>query len=67
MVECFNGRIAQILKTKHFKSSPELADALKNYLQSYNHLLPQKAIDYKTPIQSLAEQSNQPNLRGMGS
>jgi transposase InsO family protein len=65
MVERFNGRIAQILKTTRFKSSADLAETLKNYLQSYNFLLPQKAIGYKTPMQSLAEQLNQPNLTGV--
>ena len=65
MVERFNGRIAQILKTTHFQSSQELAETLKNYLHSYNHLLPQKAIGYKPPVQALAQQLNQPNLKGM--
>ena len=65
MVERFNGRIAQILKTTRFRSSTDLAQTLNNYLQSYNFLLPQKAIGYKTPMQALAQQINQPNLKGM--
>lgn len=65
MVERFNGRIAQILKTTRFKSSQELAETLKNYLHSYNHLLPQKAIGYIPPMQALAQQLNQPNLTGV--
>jgi hypothetical protein len=64
MVERFNGRIAQILKTTRFRSSEDLAQTLNNYLHSYNFLLPQKAIGYKTPMQTLAEYLNQPNLTG---
>ncbi|TAE34807.1 MAG: hypothetical protein EAY65_01410, partial [Alphaproteobacteria bacterium] len=31
----------------------------------YNHLLPQKAIGYKTPAEAIAEAMNSPNLTGM--
>jgi transposase InsO family protein len=65
MVERFNGRIAQILKTTRFQSAQELAETLKNYLHTYNALLPQKAIGYKPPLHALAEKLDQPNLRGM--
>jgi hypothetical protein len=49
MVERFNGRIAQILKTTRFQSAQELAETLKNYLHTYN-VLPQKSLDYKPPL-----------------
>ena len=53
MVERFNGRIAQIVKTTRFHSVNELHSTLKSYLYTYNHLLPQKALDAKTPIETL--------------
>ncbi len=56
MVERFNGRITQILKTTRFQSSQELSETLKNYLHSYNHLLSQKALGYKPPMHALAQQ-----------
>ena len=67
MVERFNGRIADILRTTHFASSVDLAETLENYLHSYNHLLVQKAICYKTPVEALSNFINQPNLTGMDS
>lgn len=62
MVERFNGRIADILKTTRFQSSADLAKALRDYLWSYNHLITQRAIGYKTPIQALADALNKSNL-----
>ena len=65
MVERFNGRISEILSATTIKTSAELAEALDNYQQTYNRLLPQKALGYIAQIQSLAKQLNQPNLAGM--
>ena len=65
MAERFNGRISEILRATAFKARAELAEALDNYQQTYNRLLPQKALGYIAPIQSLAKQLNQPNLAGM--
>jgi len=48
----------------HRANATEPAETLANYLESYNRLLPQKAIGYKTPMQALAEKLNQPNLTG---
>ncbi len=55
MVERFNGRVSDILKTTHFDSSQDLAATLKRYLRLYNHHIPQKALGHTTPVQALKE------------
>ena len=55
MVERFNGRISDILKTTHFDSSEELSITLHRYMKIYNHHIPQKNIGHLTPIQKLKE------------
>lgn len=67
MVERFNGRISEILRTTQFKTSAELAQAIENYQKTYNYLTPQKAIGYTPPMQALAKLLNQPNLTRMDS
>ena len=62
MVERFNGRIADILKTTHFRSSSDLKKTLVYYLHSYNNMISQRALKHKTPIQALASFLHQPNL-----
>ena len=39
MVERFNGRIAQILRTHHFSGKDDLEQTLKRYVWLYNHHL----------------------------
>lgn len=53
MVERFNGRISQILKTERFASSREMADTFERYLNVYHHHIAQRAIDHKTPYEML--------------
>jgi transposase InsO family protein len=55
MVERFNGRISDILKTHHFNSGEELGRTLHRYVDLYNHYLPQSALGSKTPIQAMKE------------
>ena len=63
MVERFNGRIADILKTTRFDSSVDLKQTLENYLDVYNHHIPQKALGHITPIQALKQwQKERPDL-----
>ncbi len=63
MVERFNGRIADILKTTRFDSSADLRQTLENYLDVYNHHIPQKALGHITPIQALKQwQKDRPDL-----
>lgn len=53
MVERFNGRIAEILRTHRFDGRADLETTLKRYVWLYNHHLPQKAIEHQTPIQTM--------------
>jgi hypothetical protein len=43
MVERFNGRISDLLKTHHFVSREDLEETLLRYVHLYNHQLPQSA------------------------
>ena len=63
MVERFNGRISELIRQTHFASASELEATLQNYWKLYNHHIPQRAIDGKTPIQALKEwQQKKPDL-----
>ena len=42
MVERFSGRIAEVLRTHHFRSRDELEATLKRYVWLYNQHLPHK-------------------------
>ncbi|MDR3324093.1 MAG: integrase core domain-containing protein, partial [Zoogloeaceae bacterium] len=53
MVERFNGRIADILKTHHFISGEDLEQTLLRYAMLYNEHLPQTALKSKTPMDTL--------------
>ena len=53
MVERFNGRIADVLKTHRFRSSEDLEQTLLRYVALYNHQLPQSALKSKTPMQAM--------------
>ena len=50
MVERFNGRISDILKTHHFQSGVDLRATLHRYVALYNHQLPQGALGGKTHV-----------------
>lgn len=63
MVERFNGRIADILRTHHFRSGEELEATLLRYAWLYNHHLPQKALGHVNPVQAMKKwQSSNPDL-----
>ena len=55
MVERFNGRIADLLRTHHFQSSLDLEQTLHRYVTLYNHHLPQRALNAHTPAQALQD------------
>ena len=55
MIERFNGRIAEILKTTRFPSSAELEKILLTYADTYVRFIPQKALGHKTPLEALHE------------
>lgn len=53
MVERFNGRIAELLRSTRFRSASELATTLGYYLDLYNGQIPQRAIGHVCPIEAL--------------
>lgn len=63
MVERFNGRIADLLRTHHFRSGEELETTLLRYAWLYNHHLPQKALGHVSPTQAMKKwQTSHPDL-----
>ncbi|CAB4244605.1 transposase [Methylacidimicrobium sp. AP8] len=63
MVERFNGRLAQILRTHHFQSSLDLKTTLHRYAWLYNEHHPQKSLNHQTPLQALKTwQQSHPHL-----
>lgn len=63
MVERFNGRIADILKTHRFNSAEDLSSTLTRYVKLYNHQFPQSALKGKTPLQAMKQwYSDRPDL-----
>lgn len=53
MVERFNARIAEVVTQTRFKSAAELETTLRAYVRTYNHRIPQRALDHITPVQAL--------------
>jgi hypothetical protein len=63
MVERFNGRINDLLQQTRFDGRADLETTLLNYLKLYNHHIPQRALDARTPILALKEwYKKQPDL-----
>ena len=63
MVERFNGRLAQVLKTHRFNSAHDLETTRHRFVWLYNEHLPQRALDLNTPIQALKKwQVSHPDL-----
>jgi transposase InsO family protein len=53
MIERFNGRISEVLKTTRFRSGEHLSDTLIRYVKLYNQHIPQRALKHSTPIECL--------------
>jgi transposase InsO family protein len=53
MVERFNGRISDLLKTHHFVSREDLEETPLRYVHLYNHQPPQSALKSKPPIMAM--------------
>jgi transposase InsO family protein len=53
MVERFNGRISEVVSQTRFSSAAELETTLMNYVKTYNHLIPQRALKHLSPVQAL--------------
>ena len=63
LVERFNGRIAEILRTTHFDSGADLDSMLWHYNRLYNHHIPQRALGHLTPVRKLKDwQAEHPEL-----
>lgn len=63
MVERFNGRLEQVLRSHHFNSAEDLEQTLIRYVWLYNQHLPQKALNHETPLQALKRwQASHPEL-----
>ncbi len=55
MIERFNGRVAEVLKSTTFISARHLEKTLQQYRHLYNHYIPQKNLGHVTPIDKLKE------------
>ena len=55
MVERFNGRIADILRTHHFKDGESLEKTIDRYVWLYNYRLPLPALGVRTPFQAMKD------------
>lgn len=58
MVERFNGRIADVLRTHRFNDREDMEQTLLRYVYLYNQQLPQSALKSKTPMQSMKDWYN---------
>ena len=53
MGERFNGRISDLVKQTRFASAAEIDTTLTQYLTTYNHQIPQRALNHQSSIQAL--------------
>jgi len=53
MVERFNGRVSEVVEQTRFASAAELDATLNNYMFTYNHHIPQRALGHLSPIDAL--------------
>ena len=60
MAERFNGRIAEVLGNHRFHDSRQLRTAIRNYLHSYNHIIPQLSLGHRPPAQAFDDEINRP-------
>jgi transposase InsO family protein len=55
MVERFNGRISEVVKQTRFASAAELETTLERYVKTYNHQIPQRALNHVSPVKALKD------------
>ena len=55
MVERFNGRIADVLRSHRFHNGEDLEQTLLRYVALYNHQFPQSALKSRTPLQAMKD------------
>ena len=60
MVERFNGRLSQVLRSHHFNSAEDLEKTLHRFVWLHNHHLQQKALGHEAPAsaQGLEDESS---------
>ena len=58
MVERFNARVSEVVGQTRFKSAAELEATLTQYVLTYNHHIPQRALDHLTPVQAIKKWRN---------
>jgi len=63
MVERFNGRISEVIAQTRFACAEELETTLTHYAATYNHRIPQRALDHLSPVQALKQwRTRRPDL-----
>ena len=63
MVERSNGRIGEGVSQTRFASAAELEITLTCYVKTYNHQIPQRALNHLAPVQALKKwQTEKPEL-----
>ena len=55
MVERFNGRLAEVIASHHFRSAEDLETTIKRYVWLYNQHIGQKALSHRTPVQAMKD------------
>ena len=55
MVERFNGRLSQVLRSHHFVNGQALGTTLRRHVWLYNEHLPQKNLNHRTPMQAMKQ------------
>jgi transposase InsO family protein len=55
MVERFNARISEVVNQTRFASAADLEATLNQYVKTYNHLIPQRALKHISPVQALKD------------
>ena len=64
MAERFNGRIADMLRSRRFRNARELSAAATGHLHSYNHIVAQCFLGHRTSAQVLCDELNTTILPG---
>jgi len=59
----FNGRISEVIAQTRFACAEELETTLTHYAATYNHRIPQRALDHLSPVQALKQwRTRRPDL-----
>jgi len=63
MVGRFNGRISEVVNHTRFASATEWEATLTNDVKTYNHRIPQRALNHLSPVHALEKwQADKPDL-----